>query len=276
MRPARFRLAAGAAVLAALVPAVLAAASLTPGGISPDIEVPGDRITQNVRHAPFVSLPRARFQHDPAGILRGAPIHGMILEGPTDSPSLDIPDFPRLKKIGVNTLMIYIYAYADNATSNNVRITLATQSDAELSNLANLAHLNGFAVQFSPIVWIDNPHIWRGDMKPTDKPAFFRSYTAMVTHYAQLAQKLDVELFAIGSEMNSLQGYDTQWRAVASAVNRIYHGLTTYMSTANAGFTLTWWSAVDLISVSPYYSLTNKMNPTETELYTVWMNSIMP
>jgi hypothetical protein len=113
-------------------------------------------------------------------------------------------------------------------------------------------------------------------MAPSYLPAFFRNYTAAMVRYARLAQSLDVELFAIGSEMNSLQGYATQWRSVAAAVNQVYAGLTTYMATAVAGYDITWWDAVDLISVSPYYSLSSLPDPSVDAMYYVWMKYYMP
>jgi hypothetical protein len=226
--------------------------------------------------APTTAEPNLNLVHDPAGVLAGGRIHGMILEDGSRSSTLDVPDFARLRAIGVNTIVVYIYNYTQTRWSNRVFPSALTPTDLELSNLANLAHSHGFAVEFSPLIWINQGPVWRGMLSPSDPAAFFSSYNAMIVHYAQLAQSLDVELFAIGSEMNSLRNYASTWRAIAAHVRTVFWGLTTYMSTATTTFDITWWDAVDLISLSPYFSLSTSDLPSVDSLYYVWMHYIMP
>src|SRR4051794_32570991 len=257
----RVRIAVGLATLAAIVPSSVAVA------------------TQSVHQPRAVSSSVVSSSKvDPAGVLGGGPIRGMIASGYLQSPMPSVRDLPRLKALGVNTVSAYIYTYMSSSRSNDVRITSQTLSDAKLTKLANAAHQLGMAVEFSPVVVVQGAYIWRGFIKPTNVAAWFHSYNAMITHYVVLANSVKAEILSIGSELYSMQGYTTNWQHLALWVNKHYPGLTTYMATGNSVFHISWLGSLDIISLSPYYSLSSWSNPDPpvSQLVYTWKHAYLP
>jgi hypothetical protein len=114
---------------------------------------------------------------------------------------------------------------------------------------------------------------------PADLTAWLHSYSAFVARYTYLAQLLHVEMFTIGSELSSLEGLTVYWQNLAAWVHRHYSGLRTYMAAGVAAFKITWWSSVDFIALSPYYSLSNaslQLMPSVSQLVYIWRHAYLP
>ena len=211
-----------------------------------------------------------------AGLLGGKQIRGMILGGSQGDPVASIADFPRLKSMGVNMVSVYIFVPMTTPYSNSLNFRRAAPGDNQLRLIAGMAHLHGLAVQFMPMPRVTDRVIWRGKIQPSNVDAFFSSYSAMVQHYVKLANQMRVEMLAIGSELTSLQGYTAKWRSLGAWTNNHYRGVTTYMATAPMVFEIPWWDAVDMISVSPYYSLSRAAIPSVSDMVRSWRQSYLP
>jgi hypothetical protein len=99
--------------------------------------------------------------------------------------------------------------------------------------------------------------------------------------YAALAQKNEVEMFVIGTEIDpaAMEGHpygpigggQTQYFInLISEVREIYSGKLTYSSSCFGECwsvrNIQFWGALDYIGFEPYYSLTDSMNPTIADL----------
>jgi hypothetical protein len=103
----------------------------------------------------------------------------------------------------------------------------------------------------------------------------------MIDHYAVLAAATKVEVFSIGSELTALQKFTSNWLTIISHVRNKdgYRGKTTYMSTTGDSppfRDLGWWGNVDLLSVSPYWSLSQATTPAVGGLAGQWRSHYMP
>jgi hypothetical protein len=213
---------------------------------------------------------------DPAGVLAGTPVRGMILAGFGDNPRSVLGDLPRLKSIGVNTVSMYVSAGMATVSSNSIDYTTASPSDDVISLMSRAAHQLGMAVQLLPIPEVRDQFVWRGRIRPSNVQSWFASYALMLKHYVTLANKLQIEIFAIGSELTSMQGYTANWRALAAWTNAHYGGMTTYMATAPTTTSIPWWDSLDVISISPYFSLSKARVPSVSEMVTAWRRSYLP
>jgi hypothetical protein len=165
----------------------------------------------------------------------------------------------------------------DSLTSLEVRYDHAlTIKDADLKDLTNAAHRAGLAVKYAPIIKIRNDQTWRGHIAPTNVARWFSYYDSMVLHYSRIARPLNVEVFSIGSELSSMHKYTDQWIRLALAANKGYLGITTYMATPAGMKGIAWFRYVDVISTSPYYTLSSKSHPSIGELVYVWQHSYLP
>jgi len=241
MRSRRLRLAVCAAFVAALAPAV----------VSQAVDVPRPPLPK------ADALPTLTVKRDPGGVLAGKQVHGMILGTTCTWPTPQAVDFARMRALGINMISLYLCSYVSSIHDNSIS-TANSPSDAEISAMVNLIHANGFAAELVPIYVPDDFSFWRGKMAPTDVTRFFGSYQSLVWRWAALAQKLRVEVFAIGSECVRLQQYENRWRTIARGVDRRFSGITTYHTTPYSMLDVTWWNAVDWISLSAYFSLASQ------------------
>ena len=150
-----------------------------------------------------------------------------------------------------------------------------TPSDRTLTAVSALAHRAGLAVEWMPIVACHGGAP-RMNILPNDMFTWWQRYKAMIDHYAVGAQRNGVEIYSVGSEYTALQKYTSNWMQIIHSVNAKFRGLTTYMATTGVGFPdLGWWGNLDLLSVSPYWSLSPAKIPTVDNLVHAW-NYFLP
>ncbi len=182
-----------------------------------------------------------------------------------------------LADMGVGWVSIVVTQYQTNVNSTAIAPTAGTPTDADVRHAIRTAHAEGMNVMLKPHVdlWND-PNHWRGEIGLTFTPAqwntWFASYTAMITHYAELAAEEGVEQFSVGTELNATTAREAQWRAVIAAVGAEFDGTLTYAGDWTNALAVPWWDALDLIGVDAYYPLADDGNnsPTATELADAW------
>lgn len=199
----------------------------------------------------------------------GGQQRGFIINGVNQEPAAVVEDLERMRQDGANTISVYIALHTTDKTSSDVTTGLDTPSDQQLQVVVALAHAVGLQVVFLPFLE-DAAGEWHGYFNPTDIEAFFQNWTTMVVRYADLAQSLGVSMFYVGAEQNAVAGRAGQWREVVANVRRHYDGVLTYLSTAAQIAQVSWWDALDVISVSPYFSLSWKPVPTYAEVVRGW------
>jgi hypothetical protein len=206
----------------------------------------------------------------------------MILSDFNTSVQPAIKDLSRLKALGVNLVVAYVYVHQSTPESDDVHIAPQTDTDKTLATLAQRAHALGMGVEFAPTIVVDqgsccSSHFyWRGLLKPTHPGAWWHNYNLMIKHYVGLSDAVHAEILSIGSELNTMQKYTTQWIRLADWVQHHYPGLTTYMATGNAVFAEPWANHLDIISASAYYSVSNEAIPNVGEMAYVWKHTYLP
>lgn len=89
-----------------------------------------------------------------------------------------------------------------------------------------------------------------------DRAAWFASYTAFITHYADMAQRLGVEQFAVATELAQMTADRAAWLQVIGAVRQIYDGPLTYASSTDWE-QVPFWDALDIIGLDIYAPLSD-------------------
>ena len=211
--------------------------------------------------------------------VNGQPIRAVTITEMRQFASLSIPDFPRIKADGFNTVTMYVYRFMQSATVNEQKTGAFTEPDALLGQAIDAAHAQGLAVQLVPTIWVGEgigQFYWRGAIHPTDHNAWFDSYRAMTNHYADLATQHHVELFGIGSEMISLENEVSQWQHTINDARQRYRGPITYFTVYATVDRIRWWKYVDIPGVSPYMSLSSKATPSYAEIVNNWRTKQLP
>ncbi|MBI5943578.1 MAG: hypothetical protein HY864_04360 [Chloroflexi bacterium] len=84
--------------------------------------------------------------------------------------------------------------------------------------------------------------------------AWFENYTTFITHYAQIAEEHQVDIFVIGNEMEYATHREEDWRRVIAAVRSAYTGPITYAANTwdFEALHVDFWDDLDFISTNAY------------------------
>jgi len=100
-------------------------------------------------------------------------------------------------------------------------------------------------------------------------------------HYARLAQKGGVQVFAVGTELESLQGpaYREEWAAIVAAIRQEYRGTLLYAANwtgsdqtgRTGGYRhVAFWDLLDMVGIDAYFPLSEVPNPSLPDLIQGW------
>jgi len=207
----------------------------------------------------------------------------------------------RLQATGATWVRILVTYFQDTVNTTTLYpipkpSLYATASDAELKHIINLAHSMGFQVLFSPIIdpnWelatnnrSGNLSTWRGEIglyfTEADWNNWFANYEKVIVYYAQMAQELGVDLFAVGAELNTPFSRNPQFRAIVEEVRTVFKGTITAAvnhdqalsnQTCEGGMVcaITWFDTLDLIGIDAYFELhTQSEQPSVVEIMEAW------
>lgn len=106
---------------------------------------------------------------------------------------------------------------------------------------------------------------WRAYIRFFDSPVptepawgdWFASWGSHVKRVAAMAQENRADMFCVGCEMVGTDHRDQDWRSLIRQVREIYSGPLTYNCDKFQEDRVTWWDALDLISSSGYYPLSD-------------------
>jgi len=164
---------------------------------------------------------------------------------------------------GANMIVLAPTGY--QATPHSEEITYnETCTDEELINMAEYIHSKGVQVCIKPITQCKDG-TWRAFINFFDKDVvcepkwsnWFKSYTAFICHYAELAEKVNAEMFIAGCEMVMSERREAEWRQVIADIKKVYSGPVCYNTDKYQEDNVQWWDAVDIIGASGYYPIDN-------------------
>ena len=199
--------------------------------------------------------------------------------GPLYFPAQADTSLKNLASTGANWISLLVNGTQETFRSTKItRDEYITASDEALQHVIDLAHSLGMRVILHPALfslpndpelsWIQ---IGTGFTNEIQWQEWFASYREFINHYASFAQEVGVDMLYVGSELPNTIQREKDWRQVIKEVRERFDGPISYDSVF-WGFPIgeyqriTWWDAVDYISVDCWHSLTNKNDPTVEEL----------
>ncbi|MEP7292350.1 MAG: hypothetical protein ABI835_11230 [Chloroflexota bacterium] len=183
---------------------------------------------------------------------------------------------------GANWLAVIVTCHQQNKMSTEIGCERAA-SDDDLRHVMQRAHDQGLSVMLKP-------HVDLLDMKDANTgrfnidfgsdeaswAAWFESYSRVITHYAELAEEMGAEYFAVGTELGGTTHRADEWRALVARVRELYGGRLTYAAlTYVEPVQITWWDALDSIGIDAYFGLTLTKAPTLAQMSLGWTPTIV-
>lgn len=182
-----------------------------------------------------------------------------------------------LASTGAGWISVIVTGYQDGISGTSIGTTSDTPTDDDLAHVISRAHELGLKVMLKPHVnLLDDPAHWRGQIgkdfsTDAEWEEWFDAYEAFVEHYAELAERHEVDQFCVGTELGTTVHRVEDWRALIAGVRARYGGPITYAANhSGEEVGITWWDAVDYIGVDAYYPLTDEYDPTLDELREAW------
>lgn len=134
-------------------------------------------------------------------------------------------------------------------------------------------HKKELFVMLKPHLWLGSG--WRSNIHfddKTDWDSWFLAYQKNILHYAKMAQKTNVDLFCIGTELrSSLKQKPQLWLALLKEIKSVYKGKLTYAANWDDSFEFTaFWNELDYIGIQAYYPLTKNKNPSLEDIKQGW------
>lgn len=151
-------------------------------------------------------------------------------------------------------------------------------SDESLIFAIRKLHELKFKIMLKPhLDLLEGEGKWRGEIgfdNPADWQAWFDSYTVFILHYADIANKENVELLCIGTELtNAAMTQPEHWRELIKKIREVYKGQLTYAANWDKEFKqIAFWDALDYAGVDPYFLLVTSAQPKVEELKSAWQD----
>jgi hypothetical protein len=187
-----------------------------------------------------------------------------------------------LKATNANYVTLIIPWYQSNPWSLDLQRGGNTPTDDSVVKGIQYAHSLGMAVMLKPHVDLWDG-MWRANINPGDRDAWYAKYTDMIVHYAQIAKDNGVEQLCIGTELigvassNANPDNTARWNKIIDAIKAVYSGKLTY--SANWGGTseflnekryIGFWARLDFIGLAGYFELGSDWNNNVDHLKQQW------
>ena len=180
-----------------------------------------------------------------------------------------------LRVIGANTVALNVFWFQDNIGSTSITQDTTRYSITQTAARHAIQDIRarGMNVILKPQVDVRDGS-WRGQINPSvaNRAAWFASYGNFVNTWADVAQQEGAIGLSVGTEMNAVQGLNTQWQTVITDARSRFGGTLTYSANWDAYQSVPFWSALDSIGIDAYFPLAAINNPTPTQLRTSWTN----
>ena len=206
---------------------------------------------------------------------RSVKINGISFVGSRDRIEADaiIP----VKEVNANWSAVMPFAFLRSATESNLMYNDKRQWWGEreegAAETSRLLKQQGIKVMLKPQIWI-----WRGVFTGTirmnneeDWETFEASYEAYILANAKLAQKVNAELFCIGTELYSfIEARPQFWERLIQKVRKVYSGKLTYAENWDSYHKVPFWKQLDYIGIDAYFPLNEAKTPEIEELRKAW------
>ncbi|SFB87040.1 hypothetical protein SAMN04487907_101980 [Zunongwangia mangrovi] len=191
--------------------------------------------------------------------------------------SLKIEHILPLKNVNANTVALMPFAFLQDLNSpelhfNHERQWWGERVDGVQQNIQVLQE-NGIKIMLKPQIWIWHGE-FTGDLNMTSEEhwqTFENSYLEYILLYAELAEKEQISLFCIGTELyNFTEKRPEFWQKMIAEVRKVYSGKITYAENWDKVDQFELWDELDFIGVDAYFPVSESKDPTEAELIAGW------
>ncbi len=181
-----------------------------------------------------------------------------------------------LRNMGVEYIQINVTQYQDQYNSTKIKSTPLTPSDSSVKHTIKTAHKLGLKTMLKPhldIINNENGSYWRADIgfhNEADWAKWFKEYEKFIVHYAKIAERNNVDVLCVGTELSFASQKTAEWKNVISSIKKAYSGKLIYAANWDNYKNIEFWEDLDYIGIDAYFPLTYDQNPSVDELKKGW------
>ncbi|MBU1851368.1 MAG: hypothetical protein KJ995_03070 [Candidatus Omnitrophica bacterium] len=181
-----------------------------------------------------------------------------------------------LREMGVEYLQINVTQYQDRYNSTTIKATPLTPTDSSVKYTIETAHKLGMKTMLKPhldLINNEDGSYWRADIgfhNDADWKKWFAEYEKFIVHYAKLAEKNNVEVLCVGTELSFASQKTAEWKSVISLVKRSYSGKLIYAANWDNYKNIGFWEDLDYIGIDAYFPLTYNEDPDLSDIKEGW------
>ncbi len=188
---------------------------------------------------------------------------------PYDS-SFSNESLERMAEANTEYVAITVWWLQENLSTTRIyRKPDWTATDTSLAIAIARAHELGMKVMLKPMVDPEDAYTYFRGAIPSS-PEWFENYEAFIASYAKFAKENNVDLLCIGCEFKGTEHDEISWRRIIDRVKEHYAGPLTYAATFDSFQSITWWDSLDYVGIDAYFPLTNKNDPSSSDLRQAW------
>ncbi|WBL22846.1 glycoside hydrolase family 113 [Zunongwangia sp. HRR-M8] len=182
-----------------------------------------------------------------------------------------------LKNVNANTVALMPFAFLQDLKNPELHFNDDRQWWGErvegLQQNIRVLQENEIKIMLKPQIWIWHGE-FTGDLNMSSEEnwiKFENRYLEYILLYAELAEKEQIELFCIGTELyNFTEKRPEFWQKMIAEVRKVYSGKITYAENWDKVDQFELWDQLDFIGVDAYFPVSEEENPTKAELIDGW------
>lgn len=181
-----------------------------------------------------------------------------------------------VKETNANWVTLMPFAFMktlnDTAVFYNSKRQWIGEREEGIANASTIFHTNQMKIMLKPQIWIPRGFTGHIEMKTEEEwQKFEKNYEKFILFYAALAQKQKIELFCIGTELNSfVTNRPKFWHALIKKTKKIYSGQLTYAENWDTYQNVPFFKELDYIGINAYFPLANEQTPSISVLEEKW------
>jgi hypothetical protein len=175
------------------------------------------------------------------------------------------PLLREIAALGATHVQLVVPVYQEHGGSTTLALhTRLSPSLAATAEAVRSARRVGLDVMLFPIVRLARPRTsneWRGTLTPTDRDAWFKSYTEVLGDLAALAAMTGTGRLAVGSELSTLDSSDDdlrRWDTLLERIRALFPGVLVYSANWDHYKDARLLDRVDEAGVVAYFELRSK------------------
>jgi len=185
-----------------------------------------------------------------------------------------IDSLKKLRSTGTEWIALCMVVMQERYNSTEIFFDYnRTPTDLELINIIDEAHRLGFKVCLKPMINCDDD-VWRANITFPNEGDYwekwFKSYSAFLSHYAEIATYTSCEMLCLGCEMVGTEHMENLWRNTIKKIRSKYSGPLIYNANHGKEEGIAWWDAVDYLGTSAYYPVAKKGGASLDEMVKSW------